>query len=68
MNKQIIRDAAANAGGIVALSLALGLSRAAASLWDRVPAARVLEVERLTGVSRYVLRPDVYGPAPKSKR
>lgn len=55
------KKAAADAvGGIVALSLKLGLSRAAASQWDRIPAERVVEVEKLTGVPRERLRPDLY--------
>lgn len=32
--------------------------------WDRVPPEYVLRVEKLTGVSRYVLRPDVFGVEP----
>lgn len=35
--------------------------------WDRVPSARCLDVERATGVSRYRLRPDIYGEDPQSK-
>lgn len=32
--------------------------------WEkgRVPAERVLDVERETGISRHELRPDIYGP------
>lgn len=63
MNKQTIRDAAATVGGMSKLSRLLGLSPAAVGLWEQVPPKRVLEVERLTGVSRHVLRPDIYGPA-----
>lgn len=45
-----------------------GLSRAlkgeitpqAVSQWKQVPAERVLDVERATGVSRHRLRPDLY--------
>ena len=32
--------------------------------WSRVPAERVLTVESVTGVSRAVLRPDLYGERP----
>lgn len=65
--------AKAAAGGGVALALALShsgerISSQAISQWKRVPAERVLEVERLTGVSRYDLRPDVYGPPPAKER
>jgi DNA-binding transcriptional regulator YdaS (Cro superfamily) len=57
------------AGGPSALARALSesgdkASPQAVSKWHRVPAERVLEVEKLSGVSRYELRPDVYGPAP----
>lgn len=37
----------------------LGLSRAAVSLWDRVPAERLPEVEAITGIPRHTLRPDI---------
>ena len=56
-----IQLAAEKVGGIVKLSLALGLSRGAVSQWTRVPAERVLEVERVSGVSREILRPDLFG-------
>lgn len=52
--------AAAKAGGIVQLSLKLGMSRGAASQWKRIPAERVIQVEQLTGISREILRPDLY--------
>lgn len=47
-------------GRISRLALELGINAAAVSQWDRVPAERVLEVERITGVSRHDLRPDLY--------
>lgn len=40
----------------------LGLSRAAISLWERVPAELVVDVERLSGIQRERLRPDLYRP------
>lgn len=52
------------AGGTVALARAIGLRSQAVSQWFRVPAARVLDVERVTGVSRHELRPDVFGSEP----
>lgn len=38
--------------------------------WEnwRVPAGRVLEVEKKTGISRYELRPDVFGKAPRAAK
>jgi DNA-binding transcriptional regulator YdaS (Cro superfamily) len=59
-------DAMGNrSGNISALAEELGISRAAVSAWDRVPAERVLDVERVTGISRFRLRPDIYGPEQK---
>lgn len=31
-----------------------------------VPVERVHEIERVTGISRHDLRPDIFGPAPAS--
>ena len=50
-----------------ALAKKLRVSNAAVCKWfrkNRVPAERVLAVEEATGISRYDLRPDVFGPAP----
>lgn len=44
-----------------------GVTLAMWSRWEtgarQVPAGRVLDVERITGISRHELRPDVFGPA-----
>ena len=62
--RQALQEAILQAGGLRALSRQLGIGHTAILRWDRAPALRVLEIERLTGVSRYRLRPDVYGPEP----
>ncbi|WP_082511553.1 transcriptional regulator [Devosia sp. Leaf420] len=54
------------AGSASELARRLGIKPAAVLQWVRVPAERCLEVERVTGVSRHELRPDVYGPAPEA--
>jgi DNA-binding transcriptional regulator YdaS (Cro superfamily) len=55
------------AGGDRALAEKIGgLTRQAVSQWRRVPAERVLDVERASGVPRHELRPDLY-PAPQSE-
>lgn len=62
--KSALETAKQAAGGNTALAKELGgLSPQAVSQWKRVPAERVLEVERVTGVSRHDLRPDLYPPS-----
>jgi TorA maturation chaperone TorD len=50
-------------GGVSELARKLGISQPSVSGWNRVPADRVLAVEQATGVSRAVLRPDLYDSA-----
>lgn len=42
----------------------LGISRGAVSMWQDVPLDRLLEIERVTGISRVLLRPDMYAGIP----
>lgn len=60
---EIVAKAAEKAGGVVALARELGIKHTALYSWKRVPAERVLDIERITGISRHTLRPDVYGEA-----
>jgi len=48
------------AGGLAGLADPLGISIQAISQWDEVPPLRVIAVERITGVPRHELRPDLY--------
>jgi TorA maturation chaperone TorD len=50
-----------SAGGVSELARKLGISQPSVSNWTHVPAERVMSVEVLTGVSRVMLRPDLYG-------
>jgi TorA maturation chaperone TorD len=52
------------AGGVSALARRIGISQPSLSNWSRVPASRVLAVEAATGVSRSILRPDLYNSPP----
>ena len=49
------------AGGVASLARAIGIAQPSVSVWSRIPAERVLAVEALTRVHRFVLRPDLYG-------
>jgi DNA-binding transcriptional regulator YdaS (Cro superfamily) len=42
------------------LARLLGISHQAIMQWKRVPAERLLAIELLTGVSREILRPDLF--------
>ena len=53
--------ARAAAGGSRAIADVLGIKRQAVDFWQIVPSERVLVVEKLTGISRFELRPDVFG-------
>lgn len=55
-----LRRAIRNAGGLDRIAVPLDISRQAVHKWKRVPANRVLGVERVSGVSRHELRPDIY--------
>src|SRR5262245_62230610 len=55
-----LQEAIRAAGGIGELARRLGISQPSVSNWDRVPAERVASVEEVTGVTRALLRPDLY--------
>jgi DNA-binding transcriptional regulator YdaS (Cro superfamily) len=52
--------AIARAGGVTQLAEKLGVSKGAVSQWKVAPPARVLDIEKLTGLPRTDLRPDWY--------
>ncbi|MEL0107886.1 MAG: Cro/CI family transcriptional regulator [Rhodospirillaceae bacterium] len=56
----ILKSAAQRLGSVNHLAESLGVTRQALYQWSRIPAERVLEIERLTGIARHDLRPDLY--------
>jgi DNA-binding transcriptional regulator YdaS (Cro superfamily) len=56
------------AGGMRSLARLLGISFQAIQQWTKVPAERLLEIERVTGVARELLRRDLYRLDPEPKR
>jgi TorA maturation chaperone TorD len=52
------------AGSITELARRIGISQPSVSNWSKVPAERVLAVEAATGISRTILRPDIYEERP----
>lgn len=67
MNKparpHVLMYAAQKVGGVAQLASQLGIARQAIYQWSRIPAERVADVERITGVPRNELRPDLFEPA-----
>jgi DNA topoisomerase VI subunit B/DNA-binding transcriptional regulator YdaS (Cro superfamily) len=64
IESEALRRAKAAAGNAASLALKLGITRQAISCWVCVPATRVLDVERITGIPRQELRPDMHPPYP----
>jgi TorA maturation chaperone TorD len=48
------------AGGVTELARKIGIAQPSVSNWSRIPAERVAVIEEITGVSRAVLRPDLF--------
>jgi DNA-binding transcriptional regulator YdaS (Cro superfamily) len=64
-NADALRRAIERVGSAKKLADALDISPPAIAQWNEVPVKRVLDVERISGVSRHELRPDIYGPQPE---
>ncbi len=65
--KQIINDS----GGAIEIARILRIPVQTVYSWmlrDVVPATRVIDIERLTGVPRHKLRPDIFPAPPRSRR
>lgn len=56
----ILLHAAEKMGGMAELARSLGIARQAIYQWRRIPAERVIELEKITGIRRQELRPDLY--------
>lgn len=52
----------ARRGLLSKLAADLGIKPSAVSMWKQVPAERLPEVERITGIPRHALRPDICPP------
>ena len=48
------------AGDQYALAQRLGITQSAVSHWKEVPSRHIIAIEKATGVSRRLLRPDLY--------
>jgi hypothetical protein len=55
-----LRLAVAAVGSRYRLAKQIGITPNAVERWKAVPIARLLDVERVTGIDRTLLRPDLY--------
>lgn len=62
-----VETAVGKVGSLTKLAARLGISRQAIRDWEKVPPKHVLQMEAISGVSRYELRPDIYGQPPSSR-
>lgn len=60
MRDQGLQEAIRAVGGVSELARRIGISQPSVSNWDRIPAERVISIESITGVSRAILRPDLF--------
>ena len=58
--RKALERAAEAIGGFPVLAKKLGITRHAMYQWDKVPANRVIPIEKATGIARHELRPDLY--------
>ena len=47
-------------GLMTRIAAELGIERGAVAMWKQIPPARVPDVERITGIPRHQLRPDLW--------
>lgn len=58
----IVERAINACGGASLLAKGLGIHRQAVYQWERIPTMQIVKVEKLTGIPRAELRPDLYPP------
>lgn len=58
-----IQKAVAAAGNMSELARRLNIAPQSIQQWTVIPAKRLVDVERVTGIPRAELRPDLFGPA-----
>lgn len=62
----IVKRAAEKAGGVTKLASEIGVKHPSLHSWKQIPANRVRDIERVTGIPDYELRPDLFRPPPRT--
>lgn len=60
MQKLIGMEAVRDRMPLARLAREIGITRGAVAQWDKVPAERMVDVSRVTGISIETLRPDLF--------
>lgn len=64
---EIVKRAAANVGGLTRLASQIGVRHQSIYSWRRVPAERVRDMARVSGLQAYEIRPDLFPPPEKGE-
>jgi DNA-binding transcriptional regulator YdaS (Cro superfamily) len=59
-HEKILQMVIKKAGGITALSRALKITFQSIQMWKKIPAERVIAIEKVVNIPREKLRPDLY--------
>lgn len=59
-----VKRAIKGAGGRRALARGLGITVQSVNKWRRVPRKRIVQIEKLFGVPRHLLAPDIFKGVP----
>jgi DNA-binding transcriptional regulator YdaS (Cro superfamily) len=62
-----VKQAAKRVGGVAKLARELGITQSAVYQWEEVPAERVADLERITGLPRSHFRPDLFSNVDASR-
>jgi DNA-binding transcriptional regulator YdaS (Cro superfamily) len=66
---EVVNAAIRAAGGLSRLGKAVGITAQGVWRWRRIPPQHVATVERVTGIPRERLRPDIFGaPRPRPRK
>jgi DNA-binding transcriptional regulator YdaS (Cro superfamily) len=65
--QRAVDEAVRRVGSLKRLAERLDITRQAIQHWTSVPVKHVLTLEALSGVTRYELRPDIYGSDPEGQ-
>jgi DNA-binding transcriptional regulator YdaS (Cro superfamily) len=67
MNDAVMTRIRAKRGMPARIARECGITRAAVVKWEKVPAERLVVIEKVTGIPRHELRPDIFSVVDNSE-